>query len=139
MKAPDFTLPSLIDEDKKVTLSEYIGKPVLLTFWVSWCPDSQRDLPVKNQLYSAMEKDRIVMLNVNVTGREHGNGKGEAYYVEQNFTIPALKDQGTKVYDTYQCMSVPTTYLLDRNHEIVSRFNDKATFQDIVQEMSKVL
>ncbi|PIB49319.1 hypothetical protein, partial [Pseudomonas sp. 2995-1] len=87
----------------------------------------------------SMEDERLIMLTINVTGREHEEGKGETYYKEHNFTIPALKDKGTNVYDRYQCMTVPTTYLLNKDHEIVARFNDKASFQEILMEMSKVI
>ncbi|MBU9723892.1 MULTISPECIES: TlpA family protein disulfide reductase [Bacillaceae] len=136
--APDFTLPSLINGEE-YSLHDYKGKPVLLTFWVSWCPDSKKDLSAKNHLFASMNSDLLAILTVNVTGREHGENSGESYYREQKYTIPALKDDGTRVYDMFQCMSVPTTFLLNENHEIVARFNDKATFQDILTEVSKII
>ena len=138
MAAPSFTLNELLT-DKKISLDDLKGKAVLLTFWVSWCPDCQKDLPSKEQLYKAMQTNDLEMLMVNVTGRETSSEAAAAYYKEQGFTFPALKDNGTNIYDMYQCMSVPTTYLLNYEHEIVARFNDKASFQEMLKAIGNVL
>ena len=41
--APDFELPS--PDGKKVSLSQFKGKYVVLDFWASWCPDCRKDAP----------------------------------------------------------------------------------------------
>ena len=41
--APDFTLPSL--DGRKVKLSDYRGKAVLLNFWATWCPPCKVEMP----------------------------------------------------------------------------------------------
>lgn len=138
MSAPTFTLRDM-HSNKHRSLEDYKGKALLITFWVSWCPDCQRDLANKEQLYRVMQKDEFDMLMVHVTGRETGDEAGETYYKENTFTFPTVKDDGTAVYDAYQCMSVPTTYLLDKDHNIVSRFNDKASFQQMVSTIGEVL
>ncbi|ADU30188.1 TlpA family protein disulfide reductase [Evansella cellulosilytica] len=137
MKAPNFSLKSLTSNES-ISLLDFENKPVLLTFWVSWCPDSQRDLQLKENLYRSMNKIELQMLLIHVNGREQSD-LGLNYYNKNRFTIPCIKDEGTVIYDQYQCMSVPTTFLLDSEHQIVSRFNDKAHFQDIVKSLSKVL
>ncbi|UCZ54838.1 TlpA family protein disulfide reductase [Bacillus shivajii] len=138
MTAPNFQLQD-IKTGEPISLEKYKEKAILLTFWVSWCPDSQRDLPNKEQLYRSMNTDDLVILMVHVSGREGTAEAGEKYYDENNFTFPCAVDDGTKVYDRYQCMSVPTTFLLNSNHEIVARFNDKASFQEMIQAIGNVL
>ncbi|UTR09677.1 TlpA family protein disulfide reductase [Evansella sp. LMS18] len=137
-KAPSFTLPEMLTE-KQISLADFTGKAVLITFWVSWCPDSQRDLPAKEHLNRAMQTDDLAMIMINVTGREAAPDAGEKFYKEQGFTFLSLKDNGTNIYDLYQCMSVPTTYLLNADHHIAARFNDKASFQEILQAAGQVL
>ena len=41
--APDFELPS--PDGKKVSLSQFKGKYVVLDFWASWCPDCRKNAP----------------------------------------------------------------------------------------------
>lgn len=138
MSAPTFSLKDM-HTDKEHNLEDYKGKALMITFWASWCPDSQKDLANKEQLYRLMQTDKFDMLMINVTGREHKEQAAEKYYEENNFTFPVAKDEGTKMYDKYQCMSVPTTYLLDKDHEIVSRFNDKASFQQMLTTIGEVV
>ncbi len=136
MNAPAFSLRTLTDEE--ISLSTCKGKPVMITFWTSWCPDSQRDLHVKNEFYRSIQSDQLVFLTINVTGREGHPNDGETYIREHQYSFPVLKDEGTKVYDAYQCMGVPSTFLLNKEHEIVARFGDKATFTDILKGLAKI-
>ncbi|WP_416149763.1 TlpA disulfide reductase family protein [Salipaludibacillus sp. HK11] len=138
MVAPNFSLKDM-HSSKEYSLQYYQNQALLITFWVSWCPDCQRDLANKEQLYKSMRTNDLEMLMIHVSGREGSEDAGETYYKENNFTFPVLKDEGTKVYDTYQCMSVPTTFLLNKDHEIVGRFNDKASFQQMIKEIGVVL
>jgi len=138
MVAPNFTLKDMHSNEER-SLEDYKGKALLLTFWVSGSSDCQRDLANKEQLYKSMKKDDLEMLMIDVTGLEDKEGSGESYYVENNFTFPTVKDEGTKVYDTYQCMSVPTTFLLNKQHDIVGRFNERASFQQMVKEIGMII
>ncbi|WP_280768172.1 TlpA family protein disulfide reductase [Salipaludibacillus daqingensis] len=138
MVAPNFSLKDMHSEEVR-SLEDYKGKALLLTFWVSWCPDCQRDLANKEQLYKSMNTNDLEMIMIHVSGRETNDGLGESYYKENNFSFPVVKDEGTKIYDAYQCMSVPTSFLLNKDHEIVGRFNDKASFQQMLKEIGEVI
>ena len=45
--APEFTVQ---DADRKVTLSDFHGKVVLLNFWASWCTPCVEEMPSLVQL-----------------------------------------------------------------------------------------
>ncbi|MFD2704492.1 TlpA disulfide reductase family protein [Salibacterium lacus] len=136
--APDFEL-STLDGENQVRLHEWKGKPVMLTFWASWCPDSHRDLAKKQSFYENLDQDKIQFLTVNVTGRE-GSVDAPAQFMEENgYTFPVLRDVNTKTYDKYQCMGVPTTFILDEDLRIINRFNDKAAFVDIIKGVEPLL
>ena len=138
MKAPQYELPYL-NEDRTFSLDEVLGeKVVVLTFWVSWCPDCARDLPKKEQFYKTTRSDELEMITINVTGRERSEEEALKYQ-EQFLTQPVLKDNGREVYDLYDCTSVPTTIVIDKNGEVVGRFGAKADFVEILQVISKAI
>ncbi|WP_158282153.1 TlpA family protein disulfide reductase [Salipaludibacillus keqinensis] len=138
MVAPNFSL-KVMDSHEERSLEDFQGQALLITFWVSWCPDCQRDLTNKQKLYQSMQTNDLEMLMIHVPGRESNEEAGKKYYDENEFTFPVVVDEDTKMYDKYQCMSVPTTFLLNKEHEIVGRFNDKASFQQMVAEIGNVL
>lgn len=138
MKAPGFTLTD-IQTNKKVSLDDFQGKPVMITFWASWCPDCHRDLPQKHALYEKIPQDKLAFLTINVTGREGLEDAGQTFIEQNNYSFPVLLDQGTETYDNYRCMSVPTTFLLDKDHQIAASFNDRASFMDILAKLGTLI
>ncbi|MBB5173602.1 redoxin domain-containing protein [Texcoconibacillus texcoconensis] len=128
-----------LQSEQYIKLEDFLEKPVLLTFWASWCPDSHIDLKHKEQLYRSMNKESLGFLTINVTGREHRRDELADYIDKNEWSFPILSDEGTKTYDAYRCMSVPTTIVLDKDHQIVGHFNDRSSFQEILQALTKVV
>src|SRR5437660_8229902 len=63
--APNFTLATL--NGKRVSLSDYRGKPVMLNFWYASCPGCELETPDMQRFYAAQHtagRD-LVILGVN--------------------------------------------------------------------------
>ncbi|MDV2884392.1 TlpA disulfide reductase family protein [Alkalihalophilus pseudofirmus] len=135
--APDFTLPALNGTDS-VTLSTLKGKVVLLTFFTTWCPDSKRDILEKQALFQSMNRDDVKMIFVHVTGRDSSVDLSK-WQEEMQLTLPVYMDLGTKTYDAYRCMGVPTTVLIDKDQSIKGFYNDKARMIDIIKGLGGLL
>lgn len=136
-KAPAFQLPHCLTREDW-TLDQFNGKAIMLTFWTSWCPDSRVDLAYKQRLYQAMNQSKLQMLMINVTGRERISDVA-AFVKQQEYSFPVLEDQGRTVYDLYNCKGVPTTILLNTQHEIVAQFGEQASFQEITAGLVPLL
>lgn len=137
LQAPNFELPYMF-QDKTFELEKQKGKVVILTFWASWCPDSSRDLPKKEQLFQTMNHDKVQMLTINVTGRER-NVEEARKYAEQFLTQPTLVDDGRRVYDLYESDGVPTTVIINSSGEIHAQYGDQASFLDIVEAIGSAI
>jgi len=62
--ASDFTLPNLNGE--QMSLSDFQGRPVLLTFWSIDCPHCRIQLPYLMQAYEEYSSFGLMVLGVNV-------------------------------------------------------------------------
>ncbi|MEK4564919.1 TlpA disulfide reductase family protein [Alkalihalobacillus sp. FSL R5-0424] len=136
-QAQTFSLRHAITEDE-YTLSSYLGKAVMLTFWTSWCPDSRVDLSLKQRLYQSMDHSKLEMLMINVSGRERMNNVGN-FVKEQGYTFPVLLDDGRTVYDQFKCAGVPTTVCINADGQIVATLGEQATFQDVTNAIATLL
>lgn len=136
-KAPDFTL-NYIDRKASFTLSEHLGRPIVLTFWASWCPDCTHDLPLKEKLHASIDSNDILFLTINVTGREPIQTEARKY-VDAFLKQPTLVDggeDGLSTYRKYNCRGVPTTVIINQDGHIVKTFGDDASTLDIMKALT---
>ncbi|WP_077623586.1 TlpA family protein disulfide reductase [Sediminibacillus massiliensis] len=127
-----------IDSNELYQLEEDKGKIVVITFWVSWCPDCAVDLPKKEQLYQTMDREKVKMMTINVTGREREEKAGLSYK-EKFLKQPTLADENRKVYERYNCEGVPSTVIIDQDGELRGQFGEKANFLEIVKTIGGLL
>ena len=114
-KAPDFELQTLTGETVK--LSSLKGKKVMLNFWATWCPPCKAEMPEMEKFYKEADKD-IVILAVNIDPQLDVKG-----FVDKNgITFPILLDKDDHVNETYQIISIPTTYFINSNGIIQNKF-----------------
>ncbi|WP_169713696.1 TlpA disulfide reductase family protein [Paludifilum halophilum] len=137
-QAPDFCLTSLNDASK-VCLSDYRGKVVLLSFWVTWCPSCQQDLPQKEIFARSLDADAFAFFTINVTGREADPSEVPAFIRKNGYRFPVLKDEGRRTYDAYGITSVPTSVLIDREGRIAGRYDEHTPFVRVIEAIGRLL
>ena len=108
--APDFTVYDL--DGNAVQLSDFIGKPIVLNFWASWCGPCQMEMPDFHEKYLQLgEKVNFLMINM-TTGRE--TQESAIAFIEKNdYSFPIFYDTQSDAAMTYGAYSLPTTYFID--------------------------
>lgn len=109
--APDFTVYDL--EGNEVHLSDYVGKPIVLNFWASWCGPCQMEMPDFHEKYLTL-KDEVHFLMVNMTdGSRETVDTASAFIEKQGYSFPVFYDKNSDAAATYGVYSLPTTYFID--------------------------
>ena len=117
--APDFTVYDL--ERNEVHLSDFIGKPVILNFWASWCGPCQSEMPEFNEEYLALSDD-VAFLMVNLTDGTRETVEGaSAFIARKGYAFPVLYDTSGEAASAYAVYSIPVTYFIDAQGHAVAQ------------------
>ncbi|MFC2049897.1 peroxiredoxin family protein [Chloroflexota bacterium] len=106
--APDFTLQTINGET--VSLIDFRGKPVMLTFWKINCAACQFQMPYIQAAYEEWPSEEIAVLTINAGD---STSSAQNYVTSQKLTFPVLLDSRGGVTQTYGVPGVPTTFLID--------------------------
>ncbi len=128
--APDFTV---YDKDgNEVHLKDFVGKPIVLNFWASWCGPCRMEMPDFHEKYLELgEEVQFLMINA-TTGRETVDSAA-AFIHEQGYTFPVFYDTASDAAMTYGAYSLPTTFFIDAEGYAIAQATG-AISADILQQ-----
>ena len=105
--APDFALPDL--DGNTVRLSDYLGRPVVLNFWATWCAPCRLEMPELEQAAADYAGRDLAVLTVN---QDETAEQVSDFFTEVGLTLPALLDTGGAVGAAYGAFFLPTTVII---------------------------
>lgn len=107
---PDFAAVDLNGEP--ISLAQFAGRPVWLTFAATWCADCRSEAPDIQAAWEAQEDDGAVVVSVWMA--EDADTVG-AYAEKAGTTFIHVPDPGGDIAAAYQVVGVPEHYFIDRN------------------------
>jgi peroxiredoxin len=112
--APDFTLQD--SEGKKISLSDFKDKPVVLNFWESTAAVCWNQIPHLDALYRKYKGDGLVVIGVTreiADAAVVGFAKAQISYI-------ALFD-GAEAFQSFGVSGIPCTYYIDKMGKVQAR------------------
>lgn len=125
-------------DGKPVTLEQYRGKVVVVTFWASWCTYCLKELPVLNTLQEhAGGLLQVIAVNVQDSPADYRVMMRQM----KNYSILQARDLHGDIAKTYGVNAYPNLWIIDREGRIAAhhRGYGEGTLDRIVDEINAIL
>jgi thiol-disulfide isomerase/thioredoxin len=131
--AAEFSLPDL--DGDVVKLSDLDADVRILDFWATWCAPCREEIPMYQELHAEYppEQVRIVAISIDDEGAEVVKPFVEKYGIEY---LNLIADE--QVRKDYPMPGVPTTYVIDREGNVVKMFVGPKPKQALVELIDRI-
>ena len=135
--APDFTV---YDADgNAVKLSDFLGQPVVVNFWASWCGPCQSEMPAFDAV-AAEYAGQVAFLMVNLTdGYQETQAQAEAFLEEKGYAFPVYFDLDSDAAVTYGIYGIPVTFFIDAEGHAVAQARSAIDEQTLRTGLAMIL
>lgn len=115
--APNFTLRDI--NGQQVSLSDHLGKVVLVNFWATWCGPCQAEMPHLQTMYTELEEQGFVVLSISADNARDAS-KVKPLVKRNRYTFPVLLDKDSSVLNQYNPESVlPYNVLIGKDGNVI--------------------
>lgn len=133
IKAIDFKLKDL--NGREVSLSDFKGKKVYLNFFATWCSPCKAEMPEIQKLYEETKDSDLVILAVDL-GEDSGTVSN--FINNKKYSFNVLLDSNNLVAEKYQITSIPASYFIDKDGNIIDKHIGGMTIQDMKSYINKL-
>jgi len=133
-KAPGFTLRDL--DNRSVSLAQYAGKVVLISFWATWCTPCQAEMPHLQRFHDQYRSQGFTVLSIN-TDDPRSASQVKPIVKAKQLTFPVLLDRETTVVGLFNpAKTLPFSVLIDREGAIAKVFTGYTPGDEVQVEAS---
>jgi peroxiredoxin len=132
--APELSLPDI--SGKKINLSSFKGKYVLVDFWASWCLPCRRENPNVVEAYNKYKNKNFTILGVSLD-KEKEDWLDAIQHDKLSWTqVSDLQEWNSVAVSTFNFNGIPFNVLIDPEGKIIGQ---SLRGPDLDQKLSEVL
>jgi len=121
---------------KKVSLSGFKGKVILLDFWATWCVPCKAEIPGFIELQKKYGARGLQIIGVSV---DDPLSLAKKYVDEMKMNYPVLLAEGKEdILKAYDVKSIPVSIIIDRQGRIVTRHDGIASMDVFEKEITSL-
>jgi cytochrome c biogenesis protein CcmG/thiol:disulfide interchange protein DsbE len=133
--APNIDLVAL--DGSHVSLSDYLGKPLIVNFWASWCGPCRDEFP---QFVSALHDHAAQGLQILGVIHDDNADAAAGFAASEHATWPLLMDPQNSVWNAYLIpVGVPATIFIDRTGIVRATSFGPVTPTGLPQQLAAIL
>ncbi|MBN2545374.1 MAG: TlpA family protein disulfide reductase [Spirochaetes bacterium] len=103
----------------KTKISDFKDKVIFLNLWATWCPPCRAEMPSMEKLHNKFKDKEFVILAVS----QGENMKTVENFLKKNkYSFKIFTDDKNEVASSYGTGSIPTSYLIDKNGNMIAQF-----------------
>lgn len=132
--APTFAAATF--DGAEVSLADFRGRPVVLTFWASWCPPCRAEAPALERTWRTYQGRGVAFLGVNIQDTE---AAARLFLREFGITYPSVRDATNEIATRYAVRGIPTTVFIDGDGYVQEFTVGGLTEQHLVARVEELL
>jgi peroxiredoxin len=136
-EAPNFTLTNV--EGKRVSLSDYRGKAVLINFWATWCTPCKIETPWFVQLRNQYAHEGFEILGVSEDDASVSRAQIAKFGKEEGINYPLLVGNDAVSHKYGGVDVLPTSYFVGRNGRVVAETAGLVAKDEVEANIKKAL
>ena len=115
--APDFTVKDI--DGKKLTLSDYKGKVVLLDFWATWCTPCREEIPRFIEMQEKYGPQGLQVVGISMDDDAKPVREFNQRY-KMNYPVAVGDDKLAESFGGV--LGLPVNFVIDRDGRIVGKY-----------------
>ncbi len=136
-KAPSFTVDNLSPGAPRISLASFSGKPLVIDFWASWCPDCRKEIPELVSLFHQLS-GKVLFLGIDT---DDHRAPALSYAKATHIPYPLGYDPNAFLLRQFApgVLGLPTTVFISASGRVVERVMGALSKSELLQILSSRL
>ncbi|UCZ54722.1 thiol-disulfide oxidoreductase ResA [Bacillus shivajii] len=132
--APNFVLNDL--DGNRIELADLQGKGVYVNFWATYCSFCRSKMQYLKDHYEDFKEKGVEIIAINV---DEATLQVQSHTDRHELNYPIVIDRDMLVSNAYGVVSLPATFLIDENGEVIKRQIGAKTEEQVVESLESLV